>query len=283
MKMTTATSCALAALLMLASLTGCGGDEQSVRFAPPPAKVHVSYPTPNQDNVSVSAPVVLRVSDIITNIDELDDEIQLLKGDESIPVNIEVAGGSDGRSLVIRPQQPLAPASQYRLQVGTLATLAGDLAFPGGGFDFTTRAADRGPRSERVQQSEFALERMLPDGEDLPLMDFSALRLQFSQPLNQRQAIYGDADGPEHLRQIGALLPVDRPLVSSWLSGTTQTCPVFFSRDPVRGLRMQEGVFFCQVSDQGLSRAQGDMVFPFMVPQVYYRIFSDSGEKPTVF
>src|SRR5690606_27192402 len=56
---------------------------------------------------------------------------------------------------------------------------------------FRTRGLHEGPKS-LVAGNTFEVTRMIPDGENYPVMDFSSFRIQFSQPLDQSTVKYGD-------------------------------------------------------------------------------------------
>ncbi|AJD46627.1 hypothetical protein S7S_01015 [Isoalcanivorax pacificus W11-5] len=183
--------------LLLAGLwlTGCGGDgSQRVTFPGnnPGGELFYTYPDAGQDGVSVHAPLVLRLSKPVVNGDSLDDSnVRLSRDGDDVPIDLELV--SDDQSLVVRPQAPLAFGTTYRLDVTGLQGEAGPISIPGNGFEFTTRLADKGPKSLRVSSDQFVLTGMFPDGDTLPLLDFSTLRFQFSQPIDTASIVYGDS------------------------------------------------------------------------------------------
>ena len=193
MKMTKSLQQLLISSTLVALLAACGGDKQTVTFPGPPPEVFFTYPLAEQTDVSVHTLMVLRLSDAVSDPDALDANVIALHGpDDEIDLDISVTGDMDGRSIILRPQTALTPATRYELHVGEITTNAGILAFPDGGISFTTRAASSGPRSQRISDESFALTRMIPDGNELEVIDFSALRFQFSQPVDQTSLRYGD-------------------------------------------------------------------------------------------
>src|SRR5690606_1458196 len=108
------------------------------------------------------------------------------------------------------------------------------------------RSAVEGPRS-LLSKGDFAVSRLIPDGDQLPLMDFSTLRLQFTQPLDVRSVRYGetltllDASG----EPVAASLIVQGP---------------YLSIDPVEDL--QAGASYQLTLDSGLTSSLGDALNP---------------------
>jgi hypothetical protein len=182
------------ALLVACSLAigACGGDKQTVTFPGRGGEVFYTYPDAGQLGVSTRAPIVVRLSHPVEDADLLDDSmIRLLQADNIVPTSISIADGSDGRSIVLNPEQPLAFGTEYRVEVTDLATSAGLLTMADGGFSFTTSLAPKGPRSQQISDEAFAVTRMFPDNVDLPIIDFSSLRFQFSQPIDTAAVEYG--------------------------------------------------------------------------------------------
>lgn len=182
-------------LMTVVLLAGCGGgSSQSVTFPErhPGGEIFFSYPDAGQKEVSIHAPLIIRASRPIVNADSLTPEqLRLRAGDTTVPVNVSVV--ADGKSLVIRPQQPLASGTDYRLEISGLEGEAGPITLPGGVLSFTTRRVNKGPRSERIASEDFVVTRMFPDGDEFPLLDFSSMRFQFSQPIDIGTVRYGDS------------------------------------------------------------------------------------------
>jgi hypothetical protein len=178
-------------LLAAFALVGCGGDEQTVTPPPPGADVFYTYPFDGQANVSTRSRMVVRVSSPVTNGGMLNSGVVQLSADGTpVPATASVAPG-DGRSIVIEPDAELSHAVDYRVDISGLETEDGTVDVPDGGFDFTTRPAEVGPRSLRINDENFVVTRTFPDGTDLPIMDFSAFRFQFSQPIDEQTVQYG--------------------------------------------------------------------------------------------
>ena len=183
------------ALLLAASLSvaGCGGDKQTVVFPGRGGDVFYTYPDADQRGVSTRAPIVVRLSDPVADPLALDDTmIRLVRDTTPVPVDISVAPGSDDRSIVLRPVEPLAPGATYTVELLNLNSAKGQITLPDGGFSFTTSLAARGPRAQQVSDDLFAVTRMFPDDAELPILDFSTLRFQFSQPIDVASVRYGD-------------------------------------------------------------------------------------------
>ncbi len=185
-------------IVMILALTalglyGCGGDEQTVTPPGPGADVYFTYPYDGQTNVSTHAEMIVRLSSPVTNGSSLNSgviQLQTASGNP-IPATAQVASSTDGRSIVVRPGTELDYDTDYRLAISGLETENGPANVPDGGFDFTTRPAAEGPRSVRSSDTAFQITRVIPDGEKLPFMDFSAFRFQFSQPVDEQSIQYG--------------------------------------------------------------------------------------------
>ncbi len=191
-------------LVVTASLlVACGGgSEQTVDFsARKQGQVYYSYPADEQAGVSVHAPVVVQFSEPPARADA---DVSLIGPDG--PVDVVLSRADQDRSLVVTPQAPLAFNSDYRLQLNGM-TLVG---FSEGELAFTTGSAAKGPASEQQQADAFTVSRFSPSGDDTrPLMDFSTLHVQFSQPLDVSTVDYGTTvrleDGSGTLVEASAL------------------------------------------------------------------------------
>lgn len=184
--------------LFLASalaITSCGDDTQTVTFPGRGAEVFYTYPDAQQAGVSVHSPVVVRLSHALADPGAVNNGmIKLVRNsdDTEVTVDISVAADSGDRSVVLRPQQPLTPGETYRVDVLALTTIEGPVQFAPGSFTFTTAAAVKGPRSAQVTDTTFSMRQMFPDNDALPVMDFSSLRFQFTQPVDPETVRYGD-------------------------------------------------------------------------------------------
>jgi len=201
------------------AIGACGGDKQTVTFPERGGEVFYTYPDSGQSGVSTRAPIVVRLSEAVADPDALDDSmVRLMQGDDPVPATLTVAEGSDDRSIVLSPLEPLAFGTQYRVEVTDVATTKGLLSMPDGGFSFSTSLAQRGPKEQQISNDAFVVTRMFPDDKQFPIIDFSTLRFQFSQPIDANNVEYGinvkleDSDGslvPATVLAKGHFLTVD--------------------------------------------------------------------------
>ena len=178
----------LIVLTLLLALAGCG-DKQHTSFNWRAADLIYSYPQSGQPEVPRHAPVILRFNSAITSTDPASHVV--LTDDAGTAVSVDGRLAPDRQTLVLSPKAPLAPHTHYAVTLNQLETAVGGAALPAGGVGFTTRAAVQGPASA-VSEGPFAVSRLLPDASRYPLMDFSTLRLQFTQPLDPASVRYGD-------------------------------------------------------------------------------------------
>lgn len=196
-------------------LAACGGDTQTAS-APaswsPGASLVYAYPYDGQARVAPTAPVVLHFSTPVTadtSTFSLTDS-----GDNSVAYTLQSV--DSGRGVVLTPTAPLATNAGYTLTWSSLAATDG-MVSPRT-LHFRTRAAIRGATSAIASQADFAVERALPASASYPFMDFSTLRLQFTQPVDVATLDYGvgvrleDSTGalvPARVFASGPLLSID--------------------------------------------------------------------------
>lgn len=164
--------------------------------------VYYSYPYDGQDGVSPKTPLVLRFSHKV-NVDgsnftllECPSEGESCEdtGDNRVALTPpERVGG--GKGVVLQPEAPLNMTTHYRLVLNDINTSNGEAQFDDGGLDFVTRMSVDGPLAERMLSPDLTVSKIIPDGSLLQFMDFSTLRLQFSQQLDASSLVYGDTDG----------------------------------------------------------------------------------------
>ncbi len=243
-------------LTSILALAACGGNEKQTATltGPQQASLIYSYPVAGQREVPLQAPLVLRFSEPLTGADPAS-RIKL-RDAAGAEVAFSAVSVDDGRGLLLTPAAALAPFSRYQLDADSLATASGTVALPDT-LSFVTRAAQRGPAA-LVSQGAFAVTRMIPDGAELPLMDFSTLRLQFSQPLDQKSLNYG-----ENLR----LLDASGALVAARVS----VQGAYLSLDPVDdltpGVQYQLTLGDNLASSLGETLAVGDFASRTLIPQ----------------
>ncbi|MDX1755991.1 MAG: Ig-like domain-containing protein [Marinobacter sp.] len=172
-------------------LAGCGGDESSMKASDAAPSLIYSYPADGQAEVATRADLVLRFSD---PVDEPQLALTETDSDSAIAHTLKAVDG--GRSWVISPKQPLAPVQGYRLRLAEPLTVGDQVIgrLDGDGeLVFTTRASAGSMRSQTSTDTDFALARMIPDGETYPMMDFSTLRLTLTQPIHPDGVVYGES------------------------------------------------------------------------------------------
>jgi len=154
------------------------------------ASLIYSYPYDGQTEVSVNAPVALRFSHEAWPADS--DGLVTFEHADGDAVAYTTRSIAAGHGLVIQPDAPLAPATSYRVSLAPMDTDKGALRMPGDGITFTTGTRARGALDSTRTDTEFRISRLIPDGDALPLLDFSTLRLQFTQPLDRDSLTYGE-------------------------------------------------------------------------------------------
>jgi Big-like domain-containing protein len=192
-----------AALFSAISLLGaCGDDKQTVVFDWETADLVYSFPYDGQPQVAMTAPIVLRFAQPLGYADqaELEADIATKVVLESavspgVPIAYSAKMVDENRSLVLMPTEKLLPATDYSVTLTGLETTKGIVAFPGAPIDFRTRAATKGAKSSRIQDDVFSVSRAIPNGDIFPIMDFSSLRVQLTQPVMAGSARYGDSVG----------------------------------------------------------------------------------------
>ena len=199
-------------------LTACGGDQATVtpgteRDAARQGLVY-AYPADNQLEVPTPAPIVLRFSSAVVDTNpESFITVRDADGNE-VPYTIETGIG-DGQGLVLTPEERLTPRSEYTVEIDGV-TLERGAAQPRM-LSFTTKGLTEGPRELVASTGQFELLRKIPDGDTLPILDFSSFRLQFNQPVDRTTVSYGSSvalEGPDgvvdaHLIVHGPYMTVD--------------------------------------------------------------------------
>ncbi|WP_097458837.1 Ig-like domain-containing protein [Mangrovitalea sediminis] len=177
----------IAMLLLTSLIAGCGGD-QSSSFDWNSAQLIYSYPDNLQHEVPRHAPIVLEFSEAVPST--IPAGTFVIKDSKGNTVSFSRKAVNNNKTLILTPDSELPPHTHYTVTASTLTTASGSALMPTGGVQFDTRAATSGPASE-VSEGPFTVARMIPDGSSQPLMDFSTLRLQFTQPLDSTTVNYG--------------------------------------------------------------------------------------------
>lgn len=204
-------------------LWGCGGEEDTITTdqAHNAAEGLVySYPAKEQEQVPTTAPVALRFSSNITESHPANKiSIQDQSSQDEDEVEFETEMVDNGRGVMLTPNDAFEPRAEYTIELESIELANGESQART--LEFSTQAATEGPRSEVAADSSDGLEvvRRIPDGNDLPVMDFSSFRVQFNQPLDRGTASYGDGEtvnlqGPNgtvdaHMLVDGPYLTVD--------------------------------------------------------------------------
>ncbi|MCG8394831.1 MAG: Ig-like domain-containing protein [Pseudomonadales bacterium] len=187
-----------------AALVACGGEagDDPAFDNWQTGEVYYSFPYDGQQNLSPKTPLVLRFSHAVT-VDN--SNLTLLEcpasgsdcpdtGDNQVALG-EPQSLDGGKGVTVQPASPLQASTHYRLVISGIETSNGSPVFPDGGLDFVTRLDADGPLSARMSSPDLAISQIIPDGDALPFMDFSTLRLQFNQILDADTLTYGDTDG----------------------------------------------------------------------------------------
>ncbi|TVP58702.1 MAG: hypothetical protein EA349_04185, partial [Halomonadaceae bacterium] len=204
-------TCLIASLV----LTGCDQDTQTTTMSERGSgQLIYSFPTHNQGYVPTRSPVFLRFSSAITSDDPGQYlHIEQLQGEEGQTISFTSTLSDDRRTLILTPEQPLAPAARYRITSAGMASGNRQMSFPPEGIHFATRLATNGPLLGRISptpddaEEGFTVLNLIPDGSNFPLTDLASLRMQFNEPLDPQSTHYGDSVRLENAQ--GELVPAE--------------------------------------------------------------------------
>ena len=188
-----------AAAALLAACGGEAGDEPTLENWQT-GEVYYSFPYDGQQDLAPKTPLSIRFSHPVT-VDASHFtllECAQLDGDCPDTGNNQVALQApqpvdEGMGVMLQPDAPLQTHTHYRLVLNGIETENGSPVFPDGGLDFVTRLSSDGPVSSRMASPDLAVRNVIPDGEQLPFMDFSTLRVRFNQMLDAGTLVYGDS------------------------------------------------------------------------------------------
>lgn len=231
-------------ILATALLVACGGGGGGKRQTPvlpdyPDSSGEIlwnqrslvyAYPAPGQTEVVPGAPIVLRFSHPLASPATAASLFTLrdLAAAQNVPFTLKVV--DDGYGVVLQPNAALKPASRYQVIGETVALKdattgeTGTITLQATGQPaviFRTRAALQGAATPQTLagKDSFTVVHQQPNAgmfpldslnQAVPLMDFSSLRLQLSQPVDARTVSYG---GTVRLEKDGTLVAA-RLLVS---------------------------------------------------------------------
>ena len=193
----------LSSATLLAACGGDGGDSPVDDFGSNPGEsgaqgLLYAYPDNGQGEVPTKAPIALRFTSNVApgNVNQ---SVTLCCDDQGENLDFEVERvDGEPRGVLLTPTDGLAPGTQYTVEINDLRLSKGTAKDQT--LTFTTRTLQEGPKSEVVQEvpageDEFQLSRTIPNGSELePVMDFSAFRFQFTQPIDRATASYGDGN-----------------------------------------------------------------------------------------
>ncbi|HEX6592776.1 MAG TPA: Ig-like domain-containing protein [Moraxellaceae bacterium] len=187
-------------LLCIASLAGllaaCGGDKQTATIPPswsPTNTLTYAYPYNGQTQIAPTSPIVLHFAGKLTETDAAAVAAHFtLTGEGNPTLTATLTDG--GKGVMLTPSAKLAENKTYSLSWSNLT--GADGAIKPVPLSFMTRPANDGARSAVVMDgaaSPFTVARTLPAQNGFPLMDFSSVRVQFTQPMDQRTLQYGSS------------------------------------------------------------------------------------------
>ena len=193
----------LSSATLLAACGGDGGDSPVDDFGSNPGEsgaqaLLYAYPDNGQGEVPTKAPIALRFTSNVApgNVNQ---SVTLCCDDQGENLDFEVERvDGEPRGVLLTPTDGLAPGTQYTVEINDLRLSKGTAKDQT--LTFTTRTLQEGPKSAVVQEvpageDEFQLSRTMPNGSELePVMDFSAFRFQFTQPIDRATASYGDGN-----------------------------------------------------------------------------------------
>ena len=193
----------LSSATLLAACGGDGGDSPVDDFGSNPGEsgaqgLLYAYPDNGQGEVPTKAPIALRFTSNVApgNVNQ---SVTLCCDDQGENLDFEVERvDGEPRGVLLTPTDGLAPGTEYTVEINGLRLSKGTAKDQT--LTFTTRTLQEGPKSAVVQEvpageDAFQLSRTMPNGSELePVMDFSAFRFQFTQPIDRATATYGDGN-----------------------------------------------------------------------------------------
>ncbi|WP_165857546.1 Ig-like domain-containing protein [Marinobacter sp. JSM 1782161] len=177
-------------------LAACGGEEQSTDEPKTPGSVIYSYPADGQASISTEADIVLRFSNPITD-EDVAGKVRIAPSGSDAGIGYSVSEVDGGNSLVLTPDEALAPGTDYTVSFTENLDAAGNrtIATPNAtgeaGIQFVTRGGLTEVAALANLSDDFTVLDSLPDGDTFHFMDFSTVRLRTSHPIHPDSAVYG--------------------------------------------------------------------------------------------
>lgn len=209
-------------MLVLAACSGgsgSGGRQQrpvlpdfpdaSGEILPEQRSLVYAYPAPGQTEIIPGTPIILRFSHPLAAPSPTAAASLFVLRDmaagQSVAFSLKVLDG--GKGVVLQPTLPLKENTVYRIIAADVELTSGKISVQAVGqppLEFRTRAALSGPARTQVRSAlnEFSVLNRLPNpgvfplselDNGFPLVDFSSIRLQLSQPVDGATATYGTA------------------------------------------------------------------------------------------
>ncbi|HET8731370.1 MAG TPA: Ig-like domain-containing protein, partial [Moraxellaceae bacterium] len=180
-------------ILLVALLAACGGTKQTTSIPAswsPGASLIYAYPYDGQARIAPTAPIVLQFSTVVSVLGGAPlASAFTITPDGGSPIAFTASATNGGQGVVLTPSAPLTENTHYTIAWNNLT--APDGLIPAVPLAFTTRPAVKGAASSISSSSTFQIDRALPTQGNFPFMDFSTLRLQFSQPIDVKTLTYG--------------------------------------------------------------------------------------------
>ncbi|GAA5139493.1 Ig-like domain-containing protein [Alloalcanivorax gelatiniphagus] len=189
-------------------LVACGGGSSSPSGSSGEAvqnSLTYSFPLQDQQEVPTPTPVVLRFSQSVSG-QGLENDVVLRHDGNVVPTQARLADG--GRSLILTPESKLDYHADYVVDLPENVEINGAQD-----IRFSTRAAEEGIKANVITADTMDVTRAMPSGSQQdPMMDFSTIRMQFTQPLDPQTVRYGQG-GDNTLR----LVDGDDNVVPAWV------------------------------------------------------------------
>ncbi len=188
-------------------LAACGGDKQTATLPEswsPDNSLTFAYPYNGQSLIAPTSPVVLHFAAPLSETSPAALKSHFRIAGPSNP-DFTVSVVDDGKGILLQPVTALAENAEYTVSWENLASADGNIQpVP---LTFHTRPSNKGARSLMSSGSGFSVARSLPVQAEFPLMDFSSLRLQFTQPIDASTLKYGPGESVSLIDAAGELVP----------------------------------------------------------------------------